>query len=65
MGKLLSDIFSMKFDIIIPLSSSIIAVLLAAMMFSIRYFTYRRKKRKFEKQIQQEQEAAGSKTDTE
>lgn len=54
MGKLLSDIFSMRFDIIIPLSSCIIAVILAAVLFCIRYISYRRNKRIYEKKVQKE-----------
>lgn len=58
MGKLLGDIFSMRFDLIIPLTSSIIAVLLAGLFFSIRFFTYRRNKRRYEKRRKKEREAA-------
>lgn len=62
MGKLLNDIFSMKFDIIIPISSSIVAVLLAALVFGIRFFSYRRNKRRYQKKIKREREAASVET---
>ena len=39
----------MRFDIVIPLSSCLVAVALAAVLFCIRYFSYRKVKRKFEK----------------
>lgn len=53
MGQLFRDIFAMRFDIVIPLSSCLVAVALAATLFCIRYFSYRRVKRKFEKQDQE------------
>lgn len=53
MGQLFRDIFEMRFDIVIPLSSCLVAVFLAATLFCIRYFSYRRVKRKFEKQDQE------------
>lgn len=49
MGQLFRDIFAMRFDIVIPLSSCLVAVALAATLFCIRYFSYRKIKRKFEK----------------
>lgn len=64
MEKLLSDIFSMRFDIIIPLSSCLIAVALAGVLFSIRYFSYRKNKRKYEKRQQQEAQAQAAADDT-
>lgn len=51
MGKFLSDLFSMRFDIIIPLSSCIVALMLAAVLFCIRYFSYLKNKRKYEKKM--------------
>lgn len=60
MGKLLSDIFSMSFDVIIPLSSCITAVMIAAVLFFIRYLSYRRNKRKYEKEEQQGQQMMDS-----
>ena len=47
--QLFNDIFLMKFDIIMPVSGCIVAFLIAAILFSIRYVSFKRKKRKFEK----------------
>lgn len=54
MEKLLIDIFSMRFDIIIPLSSCLIALALAAVLFSIRFISYNKNKRKHEKRMRQD-----------
>ncbi|NLL91542.1 MAG: hypothetical protein GX222_03875 [Ruminococcaceae bacterium] len=64
MGKLLSDIFSMKFDVIYPISSSIVAVLLAGLFFSIRFFFYHRNKRRYEKRIRKQREAVVAENST-
>ena len=48
-AKMLSDIFSMGFDIIIPLSGCIVAFVIALILFSIRYGSFSRNKRKFER----------------
>ena len=53
MGKVLSDIFSLSFDIIIPLSGCILAAVVAAVLFGVRYITYLRNKRRFEKRERQ------------
>ena len=45
--KLVNDIFSMSFDVIIPISGNIVAIMVAVLLFSIRYFTFRRKQKKF------------------
>ncbi len=45
--KLINDIFSMSFDIIIPVSGNIVAVLAAVALFSVRYFTFRQKQKKY------------------
>lgn len=45
--KLVNDIFSMSFDIVIPISGNIIAILVALLLFSVRYFSFRHKQRKF------------------
>ncbi len=45
--KLINDIFSMSFDIVIPVSGSIVAVITAFFLFSLRYFTFRRKVKKY------------------
>lgn len=45
--KLINDIFSMSFDIIIPVSGDIVAVLAAGALFSIRYVTFRKKQKKY------------------
>lgn len=47
--KLMNDIFSMDFDVIIPVSGSIIAVLVGGLLFSIRYFTFKRNRKRYEK----------------
>lgn len=47
--KLIRDIFSMDFDVIIPVSGSIIAVIVGFTLFSIRYFTFRHNQKKYEK----------------
>lgn len=51
--KLISDIFAMSFDIIIPVSGCIVAILFAIVLFSIRYFTFQHKKKKFAGQPRQ------------
>ena len=56
--KLINDIFSMDFDVIIPVSGSIIAVLVAVVLFSLRYFTYKHNRKKYEKLQNQSREAA-------
>jgi hypothetical protein len=58
MGRLLSDIFSMKFDVIYPISSSIVAVLFAGLLFGVRFFFYHRNKRRYEKRMRKRREAA-------
>ncbi len=45
--KLINDIFSMSFDVVIPVSGSIVAVMTALLLFSIRYSTFRRKVKKY------------------
>lgn len=51
--KLFRDIFSMKFDVIIPISGNIIAIMVSFLLFSIRYFTYRHNQKKYEKRRQE------------
>ena len=46
-SKLLSDIFAMKFDVVIPISGCIIAILIAFVVFAVRYYGYQYKRRKF------------------
>ncbi len=58
MEKVLSDIFSLSFDIVIPLSGCILAALAAAVLFGIRYITYLRNKRKYEKRERQKEQLA-------
>lgn len=53
--KLINDIFSMSFDIVIPVSGSIVAVITAFFLFSLRYFTFRRKVKKYADQPKQRQ----------
>ena len=60
MGKMLSDIFTMNFDIIIPISFCLIAIALSAVLFCIRYFSYRKMKRKYEKIERQKAAAAAA-----
>ena len=55
MGRVLSDIFTLSFDIVIPLSGCILAALLAAVLFGVRYITYWRNKRKYEKRERQKE----------
>ena len=45
--KLVNDIFSMSFDVIIPISGNIVAILVAFVLFSVRYFTFRHRQKKF------------------
>ncbi len=45
--KVISDIFSMGFDIVIPVSGNIIAVIVALALFAMRYMSYRNKIRKY------------------
>ena len=47
MIELLREIFSMSFDIIIPLSFCLIAFGLAVVLFGIRYLSYMKVRRKF------------------
>ena len=44
---LIHDIFSMSFDVVIPVSGSIVAVLVAFLLFSLRYWTFRHKLKKY------------------
>ena len=46
-NKLIGDIFAMKFDVVIPISGCLLAILLAFIVFAIRYFGFERKRRKF------------------
>ena len=39
--KLINDIFSMEFDIIIPISGTIIAIIVAFIVFMLRYLSFR------------------------
>ena len=39
--KLINDIFSMEFDIIIPISGTIVAVIVAFIVFMLRYLSFR------------------------
>lgn len=45
----------MSFDIIIPVSGNIVAVLTAGALFSIRYYTFRQKQKKYAGQPAQRQ----------
>jgi len=56
MLELLGAIFSMSFDIIIPLSFCLIAFALALIIFCIRYFSYARVRRKYKDKVQQQQD---------
>ena len=49
MEKLLGDIFSMRFDIIIPLSFCLIVLGLSLVLFFVRFISYKRTARKFAK----------------
>ena len=62
MGKLLGDIFTMNFDIVMPLSSCILAILLAAVLFSVRYLTFLRNRRRYVKRTQTQ--SSGSSQDS-
>ncbi len=64
MGKVLSDIFTLSFDIVIPLSGCILAALLAAVLFGVRYITYWRNKRKYEKRERQKELFASGANET-
>ena len=46
-AKVINDIFSMGFDVVIPVSGVIIAVLVAILMFLLRYYSFRRNSKKF------------------
>lgn len=39
--KLINDIFSMEFDIIIPISGTIIAIIVAFIVFMLRYLSFK------------------------
>ena len=45
--RLLCDIFSTEFDVILPLSACIAAPVLALVLFLVRYLTYRHRVRRF------------------
>lgn len=48
-AKLIHDIFSMSFDVVVPISINIIAIILGFIFFSIRYFTFNHNRKKYEK----------------
>ena len=54
MGKLLADIFTMNFDIVMPLTWCILAIFLAAVLFCIRYFSFMRNRRRYEKKAREQ-----------
>ena len=56
MKELINNIFSMHFDIIIPLSFILIALAIAVILFCIRYFSFMRLRRKFMDRTRQEQD---------
>ena len=45
--KVIGDIFSMGFDIVIPVSGNIIAILVALTLFFMRYTSFRHKIKKY------------------
>lgn len=47
--KLIRDIFAMKFDVIIPVSGSIVAIVVGFLLFAVRYFTFNHKRKKYER----------------
>jgi len=47
--KLLHDIFALNFDIVIPVSSCLLAIAAAMVLFFTRYLSYRHNKSKYEK----------------
>lgn len=47
--KVVRDIFSMGFDVIIPVSGSIIAIAVGFLLFAIRYFSFIKNRKKYEK----------------
>ena len=47
--KLIHDIFSMSFDVVVPVSGLIVAVAIGFVLFFIRYFTFERNRKKYEK----------------
>jgi len=49
MVKLFSDIFRFDFDIVIPLSSCLLALMAAMALFFARYLSYRHNKSKHER----------------
>ena len=49
-SKLLTDIFDMKFDVVIPVSGCLIAVLIGFILFLVRYVSFQAKRRKYRHQ---------------
>lgn len=47
--KVVRDIFSMDFDVIIPVSGGIIAIAVGFLLFAIRYFSFIKNRKKYEK----------------
>lgn len=56
-AKLIHDIFSMSFDVVVPVSGSIIAIIVAFVLFFIRYFTFVHNRKKYEKMQRDENSA--------
>lgn len=48
------DIFSMGFDIILPVSGCILALAVSFVLFWIRFSSFRRNKKRYEKRLRQE-----------
>ena len=49
-SKLFTDIFAMKFDVVIPISGCIVAIVIAFIVFAVRYYGYQHKRKKFKDQ---------------
>lgn len=62
--KLIHDIFSMSFDVVVPVSGLIVAVAIGFVLFFIRYFTFERNRKKYENR-QRKAEAAARKEQAE
>lgn len=61
--KLIRDIFSMDFDVIIPVSGSIVAILVGFLLFAVRYFTFNRNRKKYEKRRKESNTVIPEKTE--
>ena len=55
---LVNDIFAMRFDVVVPISGCLVAVLLGLILFLIRYVGYNYNRRRYEARKKKEERAA-------